>query len=84
MPSRERAGLKSVEGFAFRIPDSRFKRRLVGYKRFEELPVWRDSLELALAIYALTTAPALGRQRSLRDQLERAALSISNNIAEGL
>jgi four helix bundle protein len=31
----------------------------------------------------LATHPAFRRQRSLRDQLERAALSISNNIAEG-
>ncbi len=55
----------------------------MGYKRFEELPVWKDSLELALATYALTAQSALRRQRNLRDQLERAALSISNNIAEG-
>ena len=55
----------------------------MGYKRFEELRVWQDSLELALSTYALTGAPAFRRQHSLRDQLERAALSISNNIAEG-
>jgi len=53
------------------------------YKRFEELPVWQDSLKLALATYELTSQPVFRRQRSLRDQLERAALSISNNIAEG-
>ena len=55
----------------------------MGYKRFEELPVWQASVELALATYAMTAQPALRRQRSLRDQLERAALSVSNNIAEG-
>ena len=55
----------------------------MGYKRFEELPVWKDSLGLALATYELTAAPAFRRQHSLRDQLERAALSVSNNIAEG-
>jgi four helix bundle protein len=53
------------------------------YKRFEELPVWQASLERALATYAMTAQPAFRRQRSLRDQLERAALSVSNNIAEG-
>jgi four helix bundle protein len=31
----------------------------------------------------MTAQPAFRRQRSLRDQLERAALSVSNNIAEG-
>jgi hypothetical protein len=33
----------------FQIQDSRFKRRAMGYKRFEELPVWQASIELALA-----------------------------------
>ena len=55
----------------------------MGYKRFEELPVWQASIELALATYAVTAQPAFRRQRSLRDQFERAALSVSNNIAEG-
>jgi len=55
----------------------------MGYKRFEELPVWQAGIELAVATYALTAQPAFRRQRSLRDQLERAALSVSNNIAEG-
>ena len=53
------------------------------YERFEQLPVWQASLELALATYAMSTQAAFRRQRSLRDQLERAALSVSNNIAEG-
>jgi four helix bundle protein len=55
----------------------------MGYKRFEELPVWQASIELALATYAMTAQPAFRGQHSLRDQLERAALSVSNNIAEG-
>jgi len=55
----------------------------VVYKRFEELPVWQVSIELALATYAITAQPHFRRQHSLRDQLERAAVSVSNNIAEG-
>ncbi len=55
----------------------------MGYERFEELPVWQASVELALATYAMTAQPAFRRQHSLRDQLERAAVSVSNNIAEG-
>ena len=51
--------------------------------RFEQLPVWQASLSLAVEVYALTEKPYFRRQRSLRDQLERAAVSISNNIAEG-
>jgi len=53
------------------------------YNRFEELPVWNAAQELAVHTYALTASSSFARQRSLRDQLERAAVSVSNNIAEG-
>lgn len=53
------------------------------YERFEDLPVWKTAIELAEKIYALTEKTPFSRKYSLRDQLERAALSISNNIAEG-
>jgi four helix bundle protein len=53
------------------------------YQRFEDLPVWQAALDLAVAVYALTERPAFRRRYSLRDQIERAAVSISNNIAEG-
>ena len=53
------------------------------YSRFEELPVWNDAIELGRAVLALTSNRTFLRQRSLRDQIERAAVSVSNNIAEG-
>ncbi len=53
------------------------------YTRFEELPAWNAAIELAIATYRLTGTRAFLRQRNLRDQLERAAVSVSNNIAEG-
>jgi four helix bundle protein len=53
------------------------------YDRFERLPVWRAAIELAATVYALTEKPQFRRQYSLRDQIERAAVSVSNNIAEG-
>ncbi len=53
------------------------------YKRFEELPVWKDAVDLAEAIDGLTAHGPLSRRRSFCDQIERAVLSISNNIAEG-
>jgi four helix bundle protein len=53
------------------------------YKRFEDLPVWRDSAALARSMYEFTALEPFRRHPGLRDQLERAALSISNNIAEG-
>jgi len=53
------------------------------YNRFEDLPVWQDSAELGRAIFELTESATFQRHFGLRDQLERASLSISNNIAEG-
>lgn len=53
------------------------------YKRFEDLPVWNAGIELAVGVFALTSQPQFKSQHSLRDQLERAAVSVSNNIAEG-
>ena len=53
------------------------------YARFEELPVWKAAIELAVQIYSLTDRPEFKSRYSLRDQIERAAVSVSNNIAEG-
>ena len=53
------------------------------YERFEDLPVWKAAIELAEKIYALAEKQPFKRKYSLRDQIERAALSVSNNIAEG-
>ena len=53
------------------------------YERFEQLPVWQASIELAAEVYAFTAKSSFPNKHSLRDQLERAAVSISNNIAEG-
>jgi four helix bundle protein len=53
------------------------------YRRFEDLPVWNDSAEFSVRVYEFTAGNQFRRHPGLRDQLERAALSISNNIAEG-
>ena len=53
------------------------------YARFEDLPVWNTAIELAVGVYALTARPQFRSYRTLRDQIERAAVSVSNNIAEG-
>ncbi len=53
------------------------------YERFEQLPVWQAAIELARRVYALTGKRSFRGQRSLRDQIERAAVSVSNNLAEG-
>ena len=53
------------------------------YSRFEELPVWKDAIDLAVSVFELTSRPVFRRYSSVRDQIERASMSISNNIAEG-
>ena len=53
------------------------------YTRFEDLPVWQAAIELAWRTYDCTALEHFRPHRGLRDQLERAALSVSNNIAEG-
>jgi len=53
------------------------------YQRFEDLPVWKSAIQLGAQVYALTDKPEFEKRYSLRDQIERAAVSVSNNIAEG-
>ncbi len=53
------------------------------YDRFEDLPVWKGAIELVDRVYSFTRDRAFVQPGDLRDQLRRAALSISNNIAEG-
>ena len=53
------------------------------YRRFGELPVWNSAIDLAVHVYNVTETTQFRSRRSLRDQLERAAVSVSNNIAEG-
>jgi four helix bundle protein len=53
------------------------------YQRFEDLPVWNSAIDLALRIYEFTSKPQFTGRYSLKDQIERAAVSVSNNIAEG-
>ncbi|MGD0694854.1 MAG: four helix bundle protein [Terriglobia bacterium] len=53
------------------------------YERFEDLPVWKAGIDLGVQVYELTAKPDFKGYGSLRDQIERAALSVFNNIAEG-
>ncbi len=53
------------------------------YERFEDLPVWQEAIELAEGCDDFLLAAKDNISWSKRDQLERASLSVSNNIAEG-
>ena len=53
------------------------------YTKFEDLPAWKAAIDLAGRVYRLTRCGFFAQPGDLRDQLRRAALSVSNNIAEG-
>jgi len=55
----------------------------VKYKRFEELPVWKDAAKMAAGMFKFSARPVFRGKGDLANQLQRATLSISNNIAEG-
>ena len=51
-----------------------------GFKTFEEMEVWRDAQELAVSVYRDFSKV---KDYSFCDQIKRAVVSISNNVAEG-
>lgn len=54
------------------------------YSSFEEMQVYQKALQFGVKVYKLTlTNEHIAKDFGLKDQLQRAALSISNNIAEG-
>jgi four helix bundle protein len=52
-------------------------------QRFEDLIAWQKARELNLEIYRITNIGAFAKDYGLRDQIRRASVSISSNIAEG-
>jgi len=52
-------------------------------EQFEDVEAWQAARVLAAAIYDLSKATPLGRDYGLRDQIQRAAVSVMANIAEG-
>jgi four helix bundle protein len=51
--------------------------------RFEELIVWQKSKALCVAVYGATQSGRFARDTGLRTQIQRAAVSVMSNIAEG-
>ena len=50
---------------------------------FEDLAVWRKAKELANAVYAVCRQQPLASDFGLRGQMQRAAVSVMSNVAEG-
>jgi len=53
------------------------------YERFKTLPVWKASARLFVATDSLAEQPSFRPSGDVQRQLLPAALSVSNNIAEG-
>ena len=56
---------------------------MASYKSFEDTPVWNAAIRMAADVFALTDRPAFKFRGDLVNQIRRASLSVSNNIAEG-
>jgi len=52
-------------------------------RQFEELICWQKARALARLVYSLTKTSVFARDRGLADQIQRAAVSVMSNIAEG-
>ena len=52
-------------------------------KRFEDILAWQEARKLVKQVYELTQAGAFAKDFGLRDQIQRAAVSVMANIAEG-
>jgi len=55
----------------------------MGYNSFEEMPVWKKSMDLAVSIFELTEKLPRKEDYGLISQIRRSALSVPGNIAEG-
>ncbi|MBU0676736.1 MAG: four helix bundle protein [Verrucomicrobia bacterium] len=53
------------------------------YERFEDLPVWQDGIELTVSVFTLTEDESFRDKGDLANRLQRASLSVPNNISEG-
>jgi len=50
---------------------------------FRELKIWQEAKDLAVKVYKITGTGKFDKDYGLKDQIRRATVSISSNIAEG-
>lgn len=64
---------------------TKMEMREVKYKarNFRQYGVWKDAVEFSAKIYKITNDMPWFEKKGLCDQLQRAVVSISSNIAEG-
>lgn len=56
---------------------------MASIRQFEEIKAWQEGRELAKMIYAATRQGDFAKDFGLKDQVQRAVVSINSNIAEG-
>ena len=73
-----------VFSFLFRVSGSGFwVLNMATFRKFEEIKAWEKARQLTVAVYAVTKQGEFSRDFGLRDQIQRAVVSIGSNIAEG-
>ncbi len=50
---------------------------------FKKLNVWKDAINLATSVYKMTNEQPFKKDFGLSNQIQRAAVSVASNIAEG-
>jgi len=50
---------------------------------FENIEVWRTSMDLCTEVYKITNSDTFSRDFGLKDQIRRASVSIPSDISEG-
>lgn len=53
------------------------------FEKFEDLEVWKLSMDLCTDIYRLTNTILFSKDFGLKDQIRRSAVSVPSNISEG-
>lgn len=53
------------------------------FKKFEDIQAWQKARRLTTRIYSITTSGRFSQDYGLRNQVQRASVSIMANIAEG-
>lgn len=56
---------------------------MAGARNFREYTVWKEAVDYATFVYKITSKMPWFEKKGLCDQLQRAVVSISSNIAEG-
>jgi len=56
---------------------------MAAFKRFEDIKAWQKAREATREVYKQTLKTTFARDFGLRDQIQRSAVSVMANIAEG-